>query len=122
MERSEVIEVQAAALARILAVRNTRLVHQMNPEESAEVGHIVLEEHMDRRGRWAIGQYCLFLKDHKDVVREQCSRELVVGFERALTGQDGKHFAEMLAALEGFTGFRWSSRGDLEADQSVPPI
>ena len=113
-------EVQGAAVPRILTVRNTRYVHQMNPAMSAEVGHIALEEHMDRHGRLVIGQYCLFLKDHAQVVREQCSKGVVTesGWS-ILTGQDGDYFAEMLVALEGFGGFRWDALDELAADQNV---
>ena len=103
-------------MPRILTVRNTRYMHQMNPAMSAEVGHIVLEEHMDRHGRLVIGQYCLFLKDHAQVVREQCSKGVVTesGWS-ILTGQDGDYFAEMLVALERFGGFRWDQLDELAA-------
>ena len=78
-KRSDVVEAQVADLPQIKAVQNVRQLHQKNPEESAEVGHIVLEEHMDRRGRWVVGQYGLFLKDHRTVVLKQCSKNLIGG-------------------------------------------
>ena len=36
-----------------------------------------------------------------------------------LTGQEGDYFAEMLVALERFSGFRWDQPEGLAADQNV---